>query len=99
MTSRRLLVGPSLGLILLVLLTGALLGVPAAAQHHHDGPGLYNPDCPLAALATVERQGGLLLTTTSTMLVVTAGPVVEALLDHPSSVPAADARLRAPPTR
>ena len=99
MPPRRLLMLRSVALGVLVLVAGALLGAPAAAQHHHEGAGLYNPDCPLVALATAERQGGLVVTTASTPLVLATDLVVGSLPDRPAAVPTADVRFRAPPTR
>lgn len=97
MPPRRLLMLRSVAL--LVLVAGALLGAPAAAQHHHEGAGLYNPDCPLVALATAERQGGLVVATASAPLVLATDLVVGSLPDRPVAVPTADVRFRAPPTR
>ena len=99
MPPRRLLMLRSVALGVLVLVAGALLGAPAAAQHHHDGAGLYNPDCPLVALATAERQGGVVVTTASTPLVSATDLVAGSLPDRPAAVPTADVRFRAPPTR
>jgi hypothetical protein len=97
--SRRRLALPPLALALLLLIAGSLLGAPAAAQHHHDRVGLYNPDCPLVALAAVDRQGGLIVTGASTPQVSATGLVVGTAVDGQTAPPAADVRFRAPPTR
>jgi hypothetical protein len=97
--SRRRLAVPPLALALLLLVAGSLLSGQTAAQHHHDRVGLYNPDCPLVALATVDRQGGVLVAATSAPLVSATGRVVGTLVDDQAAPPAADVRFRAPPTR
>lgn len=97
--SRRRLALPPLALALLLLTAGALLGAPAAAQHHHDHVGLYNPDCPLVALATVDRQGGVLVAAMWAPLVLATGRVVGTLADDQTAPPVADVRFRAPPIR
>lgn len=99
MPPRRLLALRSATLTVLVLLAVALLGASAAQPHHHDRAGLYNPDCPLMALAAVERQNGVVVTAASTPLVAATGLIVGSLADRPTAVPAADVRFRAPPTR
>jgi hypothetical protein len=97
--SRRRLALPPLALALLLLIAGSLLSAPTAAQHHHDRVGVYNPDCPLVALATVDRQGGVLVVATSAPLVSATGRVVGTPIDDQAAPPAADVRFRAPPTR
>jgi hypothetical protein len=97
--SRRRLALPPLTLALLLLIAGSLLGSPAAAQHHHDRLGFYNPDCPLVALATVDRQGGVLVAATWAPLVSATGRIVGALVDDQTALSIADVRFRAPPTR
>jgi hypothetical protein len=98
MSRRRPLLLP-VALVVLLLLAGALLSVPAAAQHQHDRVGFYNPDCPLVALAALDRQGGPVVTGASAPQVSAAGLVVGTLVDGHAARPAADVRFRAPPTR
>lgn len=99
MSLRRMLVLRCLALTVVVLLAGAFLAAPATAQHRHEGDGLYNPDCPLAALAAVERQGGVVVTAASTVVASVVGLVVASLDDRQAVVTVTDLRFRAPPTR
>ena len=88
-----------LALAVLLVLAGALLSAPAAAQHHHDRVGFYNPDCPLVALATVDRQFGVVVTAAVTPLVSATELVAGGPVDDEAARPATDVRFRAPPTR
>jgi len=97
--SQRRLALPPLALALLLLIAGALLTAPAAAQHQHDRIGFYNPDCPLVALATVDRQGGLVVAGASAPLVSATGLVAAVPVDAEAARPGTDVRFRAPPTR
>jgi hypothetical protein len=85
-------------LAVLLVLAGGLLSAPAAA-HHHDRIGVYNPDCPLVALATVDRQPGVVVTAAVTPLVSARELVAAVPVDAEAARPGSDVRFRAPPTR
>jgi hypothetical protein len=86
-------------LAVLLVLAGGLLSAPVAASHHHDWVGVYNPDCPLVAVATVDRQPGLVVTAAATPLVSATGLVAAVPVDAEAARPSTDVRFRAPPTR
>jgi hypothetical protein len=97
--SMRRIVGVSVAAITLLVLAGTLLGGVEAAAHRHEGPGLYDASCPLAALAAVDRTSSIVpspcsVGTVASSALVAIRPVLVAVL-----APAADARLRAPPVR
>ena len=85
--------------VALVVVVGALLGSVDVAAHRHEGPGLYDASCPLAALAAVDRASSIVVCAASTLIVATS-----VLVAPPRSVaailaPAAGVRFRAPPAR
>jgi hypothetical protein len=86
-------------LAVLLVLAGGLLSAPAVAAHHHDRIGVYNPDCPLVALATVDRQPGVVVTAAVTPLVSASELVAAVPVDAEAARPGSDVRFRAPPTR
>ena len=83
----------------LLVLAGAFLGAPASAGHRHDGPGLYDPHCPLAALAAVDRTSVVIGPVAAAPVAVASALVVLPLVVRPVLTPAADVCFRAPPTR
>ena len=98
--SRRPTASRSLALILLVLLAGAVLGAPVAAHdHHHDDDGLHDPDCPLAALAALERQDGATVGPPPMSLGTATRLAARSTVESHVPDAAASARSRAPPTR
>jgi hypothetical protein len=88
-----------LAVAVLVVLVGAFLGAPATAAHRHDGPGFYDPGCPLAALAAVDRHSGVSVAPPSMPIAAATALVALPFLGRPALTPAADVRFRAPPAR
>jgi hypothetical protein len=85
--------------VVLVVVAGALFGGAHATAHRHDGPGFYDAACPLAALGAIDRNSGDVPLTASTPIAMAISLVAIAPVGCPALTPAADARLRAPPTR
>jgi hypothetical protein len=84
----------------LILLGVVLLAAPVAVRHGHDGPGLYNPDCPLVALLTADRQGSVTVTAASVPLLVATALSAVATAGNPAlAFAAGGVRFRAPPAR
>ncbi|HEU4369907.1 MAG TPA: hypothetical protein VFV05_16915 [Methylomirabilota bacterium] len=87
-----------LALAVLVIAAGTIVGGAEAARHHHDTPGVYDDRCPLEALATVDRTGGVVAVVTATHVEVAADLVLLPRVVRPALAPAADSRFRAPPS-
>jgi hypothetical protein len=88
-----------IAVVTLVVVVGALLGSVDAATHSHRGPGLYDANCPLAALAAVDRASTLVVSTASMPIVAASALVALPLGVGAILAPAAGVRFRAPPTR
>jgi hypothetical protein len=88
-----------LALLILLVVAGAVVAGAAAARHHHDGPGVYDERCPLEALGAFDRTGGLVSVPAPAPVEVAAALVLLPAVVGPRLAPAADARLRAPPSR
>lgn len=87
------------GGLLALLLSALVLGGMAAGHAHADGgPGLYDPECPLAKLAA-HSAGSPPPRAVSAEVPLTAGPLPEGPLPFSPSSPAiSPANPRAPPT-
>jgi hypothetical protein len=85
--------------VILLLVVGVLVGGVHAAPHGHDGAGLYDPDCPLAALAAVARGAGQVAAAAVAPLVPASVLVALPLGLAVTLVQAAHTRLRGPPAR
>lgn len=88
-----------IAVVTLVVVVGALLGSVDAAAHSHRGPGLYDANCPFAALAAVDRVSSIVVSTASTPIVAASMLVSLPLGAGVILTPAAGVRFRAPPAR
>jgi hypothetical protein len=88
-----------LSLAVLLVVLGAVVGSAQAAPHRHDASGLYNPQCPLVDLATVERHGAVVpVADAAPLAAVTTLAAVHAD-GRPRPASTAHVRFRAPPSR
>ena len=86
-------------LVAVLVLVGGLVQAAHVAPHDHGGPGLYDPGCPLAMLAAVERQGAVADASGGVPPVGVTSLAAVAVVQAPASAVALDLRFRAPPIR